>query len=121
MTDTEPTVALETITNGAGTLYMLREVRAQIAELEKKKKKLETELRRAVGDAQAVTFGPDVVITNRPTDRFRGKDFANEQPILAKEFTRPVMTDELDLAALEAAHPEIFRRYQSRTFKILDV
>ena len=121
MTDTEPTVALETITHGAGTLYMLREVRAQIAVLEKQKKKLEDDLRRAVGDANVVTFGDDVVITNRPTDRFRGKDFANEQPILAKEYTKPVVVDQLDLEALEREHPEIFRHYQSRTFKILDV
>lgn len=121
MTETEPTVALETIKNGAGTLYMLRQVKAEIAELEKQKKKLETELRKAVGDAHLVTFGEDVVITNRPTDRFRGKEFEAEQPALAKEFTRPVVRDELDLAGLEAAHPEIFRRYQSRTFKILDV
>lgn len=121
MADTEPAVALETIKNGAGTLYMLRQVKAEIAELEKKKKKLETELRRAVGPAHVVTFGEDVVITNRPTDRFRGKDFEAEQPVLAKEYTKSVLREELDLEELERDHPVIFAQYQSRTFKILDV
>jgi predicted phage-related endonuclease len=121
MSDTEPTVALESIEHGAGTLWMLREIRGKIKELEKQKKKLEADLRRAAGTAHVVTFGEDVVITNRPTDRFRGEDFGKEQPILAKEFTRPVLVDQLDLEALKAAHPAIYEQYQSRTFKILDV
>jgi hypothetical protein len=121
MSDTEPTVALEGIKHGAGTLWRLREIRGQIKELVKQEKKLEAELRRAIGPAPVVTFGEDVVITNRPTDRFRGVDFTKEQPILAKEFTRPVLVDQLDLKALEEAHPAIYEQYRSRTFKILDV
>lgn len=121
MTETEPTMALDDVPGAATAYVALRELKAEISELEKRKKKLEAELKRAVGNASVATFYGEVAITNRPTATFRGNDFSAEQPILAKEYTRPVVVDQLDLKALESDHPAIYAQYRSRQFKVLDV
>lgn len=121
MTETEPTVALDGIEGIAGKYLTLRELRGEMAKLKKEEKRLLAAIQRAVGDAHVATFYGEAVITNRPIDRFRGKDFEAEQPVLAKEYTKSVLREELDLEELERDHPVIFAQYQSRQFKILDV
>lgn len=121
MADTEPTVALDDIEGIAGKYLTLRELRGEMAKLKKEERRLLAAIQRAVGDAHVATFYGEAVITNRPIDRFRGEDFRSQQPILAKEYTKPVLRDELDLEGLERDHPVIFAQYRSRQFKILDV
>lgn len=117
----EPTVALDSMEGVAGQYLRMRDLRTEMAALKKEYERLEAAVQEAVGDNHVATLFGEPVITYRPTKAFQGKKFAAEQPILTKEYTRPVVQNVLNVAELQKDHPEIYRRYQSRTFKVLDV
>jgi hypothetical protein len=83
--------------------------------------RLRNEFIARIGKNHIATIAGQEVFTNKPTAAFRGKEFAADHPLLAKEFTRTVAKPELDVDALKAAHPNIWREYQSRQFRIVNV
>lgn len=102
----------------SGKFLRYVEMRSNRDELDRQIKKLEAELRTEVGDAHEATIFDEVVLTYKPIDRFQGKQFAEDNPILAKEFTRPVVVDQFDVEAFKAAHPNLFAQYQSRQWSV---
>lgn len=117
MTD-EPRVALDAYTE---KYLLLRALRKEKTRLDSEVEKLEKEFRELVGEAHLAQIDGQDIITNRPTRTFQGRQFAEQHPILAKTYTQMVEKPVLDLEGLERDHPAIYRRYQSRQFRILEV
>lgn len=109
---------VKAIDHVAGKWLQYREMRDNRDALDKQIDKLEQELREAVGDAHEATIFGEVVVTNKPVNTFRTKEFSNDNPVLFKEFTKPVLKDEFDVEAFKAAHPNLFTQYQSRQFRV---
>lgn len=109
---------VKAIDHVAGKWLQYREMRDNRDALDKQISKLEQELREAVGDATEATIFGETVVTNKPVNTFRAKEFAADNPVLFKEFTRPVLKDEFDVDAFKAAHPNLFTQYQSRQFRV---
>lgn len=119
MTDAvEPTVELDEYTRD---YLLLRAMKKELDRLEGDYKRLRAEFIKRVGRNHSATIAGQEVFTNRPIDSFRGAAFAADHPVLAKEFTRTVEKQELDVEALKVAHPTIWREYQSRQFRIVNV
>jgi hypothetical protein len=95
-------------------------MQANYVELGKQLNRLETELRNEVGDAHAATIFGEVVVTYQPINRFRTTQFAEDNPVLYKEFTRPRLVDEFDVEAFREAHPNLYALYQSRQWRPKD-
>jgi hypothetical protein len=79
------------------------------------------EFRAIVGDHDTASIDGVVVVTNEKIKTFRAKDFAADHPVLAKEFTKPVVKDVLDVDALAVRHPALYELYRSRQFLVKDV
>jgi hypothetical protein len=105
----------------SGKWLQYREMAANYADLGRRLKRLETELRNEVGDAVAATIFGEVVVTYQPIDRFRTTQFADDNPVLYKEFTRPRLVDFFDVEAFKEAHPNLYSQYQSRQWRPKDV
>lgn len=99
------------------TKYLLyRELLEKKAQIDKQIEALKAEFRAAMGDAHVGKIADEEVFTYRPIDKFAIKQFTADHPNLAKEFTRPVLHDELDVEALKAAHPNVWSHYRVRQF-----
>lgn len=119
MTDAaEPTIELDEYTRD---YLLLQATKKELDRLKAEYEHLRAEFVKRIGQNHVATIAGREVFTNKPTATFRGRDFIADHPLLAKEFTRPVMKDELDVEALKAAHPTIWRDYQSRQFRIVNV
>lgn len=92
------------------------ELLAKQAEIGKELDQLKAKFRQRIGNNHQATIYGEVVFTYAPINRFAAGDFAKDHPMLAKEYTRPVVTDELDVEALKAAHPALYAQYQVRQF-----
>lgn len=93
-----------------------RDLVAQKNDIDREIATLKGEFQRVMGTNHSATIDGEEVFTYAPINRFAAGDFAKEHPVLAKEFTRPVVTDELDVEALKAAHPALFEQYRVRQF-----
>lgn len=118
MATDEPTVALDEYTE---KYLLLRAKRDEKKRLDAEVYRLEQEFRELTGKAHIGQIGGQDVFTNRPIAVFRGKEFREDHPLLAKEYTVPVVKDELDVDALKRDHPALYAEYQSRQFRILEV
>lgn len=105
---------------GAKYLQYLEKARA-LKTLQDEVNQMEREIREVVGNAEAATFHGTQVITNKPVNRLRGKDFAADNPTLNKQYTVPKLVDVLDTDALRRDHPNLYAQYQSRQFKFLEI
>ncbi len=114
----EPTVELDEYTRD---YLLLRATKKELDQLIAKYNQLRNEFIKRVGQNHSATIDGQEVFTNKPTATFRGAAFIADHPVLAKEFTKPVVKDELDVEALKAAHPTIWREYRSRQFRIVNV
>lgn len=114
----EPTVNLDAYTE---KYLLLRAKRAEKRRVDAEVAILEKEFRAFVGEAHVGQIDGRDVFTNRPTATFQGRQFAEDNPVLAKTYTISVVKDALDLEALERDHPALYARYQSRQFRILEV
>lgn len=83
-------------------------------------KKLETEFRDAMEATgkQVGLVGTTVLITRKPSSKFRSVAFTNDRPDLAEHFTRDVVRPELDVAALAQAHPDVHAQYLTPVFQV---
>jgi putative phage-type endonuclease len=72
------------------TYLELKDVRAQLSEIEDKKTKLEDKIKLCFGDAEAISFEGQTLATwkaSKDSERFDSKAFQTAHPDLAKEFT----------------------------------
>lgn len=68
----------------------LRGVKERLAELDRRKKELEERIKLGFGDAEAISYGGDILATwkcSRPSGRFDAKAFAADNPELARRYT----------------------------------
>lgn len=97
--------------------YLLyRSVRADYEAKKKQYETLKKDFQSLMGDAREAVIAGEVVFTYDNTDTFRWVQFAEENPILAKQYTKPVVKDVPDLEALKRDHPALYERYRSRQF-----
>jgi hypothetical protein len=97
--------------------YLLyRAVRAQREALVKQEEALKTDFKKLMGDATVALIDGEEVFTFDHTKTFRWREFSEENPILAKQYSKPVLVDEPDLEALKKDHPALYERYRSRQF-----
>lgn len=113
MTDKNPEVDLSAYEEK----YLLyRQARQHLERYEKLVKEYKAEFQRLMGDATTAIIHGQQVFTYDHTDTFRRTQFVEEHPVLAKEYTRPVYKEELDLEALRRDHPAVYEQYRSRQF-----
>lgn len=114
MTDqTPPTVDL----SAHEEKYLLyRATKDQLDVLKKRVDTYKKEFQNLMGDAREATIAGEVVFTYDNTETFRWVQFAEENPVLAKTYTKPVLKDVPDLEALKRDHPALYERYRSRQF-----
>lgn len=120
MTDkaAEPVVALDEYT----TEYLLLKAKeAELGRVQREFDQLKAAFQARVGRNYAGTIEGQEVFTHRPINNFRGKEFRDDHPILAKAYTETVEKEELDVAALKRDHPALYAEYQSRQFRIVGV
>lgn len=118
--DTEPTIEFADVADRV--MYLrLRELVTERDRLDREIETLKADFKRKMGDNTAATIDNQPVFTFRKTAKFAAKDFTVDNPVLAKEFTRPVLRDELDVAALAAAHPNLYEKYRVRQFNTMKV
>ena len=98
-----------------------RDLLGQLKQVEKEIATLKAEFQVAMGDAHVAKIDGEEVFTWRPINKFATTQFKAEHPNLAKEFTRPVVKDELDIEALRAEHPYLFDQYRVRQFNTKEV
>lgn len=72
------------------------------------------QFRKLMGDATLATIAGEDVFTYDKTAAFKGKEFAEDNPVLAAQYTKPVFKDELDVEALKRDHPALYERYRVR-------
>lgn len=68
----------------------LKDARADLDEMEKRKAELEDKIKFCFGDAEAISYGGQTLATwkaPKPSERFDGKAFAKDHPDLAKQYT----------------------------------
>lgn len=95
------------------------EAEAELKAIQTKVDRLKAEFRstlRTLG-AGVGTFRGVPVLTEIQTKTFRGSDFAKDRPDLAEQYTKPVVVDRLDLAALEREQPAVYAGYLSRQLR----
>lgn len=97
--------------------YLLyRAVRAEYEAKKKQYEALKKDFQGLMGDAREAIIDGEVVFTYDSTDTFRWTQFAEENPVLAKQYTKPVLKDVPDLENLRQDHPALYERYRSRQF-----
>ena len=97
--------------------YLLyRATRDQLEVLKKRVEAHKREFQALMGDAREATIAGEVVFTYDNTETFRWVQFAEENPVLAKAYTEPVLRDVPNLEALRRDHPALYERYRSRQF-----
>jgi putative phage-type endonuclease len=68
----------------------LRELKEQIAALDAQKEEWENRIKLAFGDAEAISYGGQVIATwksPRPSEKFDAKAFTKDHPEMAKDYT----------------------------------
>lgn len=100
----------------SGTYLEAVERRRAIKVMEAELARLERKLRAAIGDNEAATIFGEEVITNRPVKKLRAKQLAEDNPVLYKQYTRPMLVDQFDAEAFQADHPNLYEQYRSRQF-----
>lgn len=68
----------------------LKQVKAELAQMEERKEELETKLKAAFEDAEAITYGGDIIATwktSKPSEKLDSKALKAAHPELVKEFT----------------------------------
>lgn len=114
----EPTVNLDAYTDQYLVLRALKkELDTLTAEFERRK----AEFQKLVGQHHVAEIGGREVFTHRPINSFQGKQFSADHPVLAAQYTKVVPKPQLDVEALAAEHPTVYKQYQSRQFRILEV
>lgn len=93
-----------------------RATKYQFEVLKKRLDNYKKEFQEYMGDAKVATIAGEVVFTYDHTDTFRWNQFEEENPVLAKQYTKPVLKDVPDLEALKRDHPALYERYRSRQF-----
>lgn len=102
--------------------YLLyRHARTQEEAWRKKAASLKAEFQALMGEATLATIAGEEVFTYDKTATFKGKEFAEENPVLAAQYTKPILKDELDVQALKRDHPALYERYRSRSFNVKKV
>lgn len=75
------------------TYTSLKDIKAQLKELEKQQDELESKLKLSFEDAEALSFGGKTIATwksAKESEKFDSKAFCSAHPELAKEFTKVV-------------------------------
>lgn len=77
---------------------------------------------KLAGEDPELTVDGKVVFTNNPTANFQGAKFKKDEPDAAAFYTRKRTVEEeyLDLDGLKRSRPELFKRYQSRSFRVVE-
>lgn len=82
--------------------------------------RLEQEIRHEVGTADEATIFGEPVISNKLINKFKEGEFKNDNPLLHKEFIRPMVVEKFDQDAFREQHPNLYTQYQSRQFRLLE-
>lgn len=97
--------------------WMRAEAKLTAAKVEVERLKEEFRSSMQFWGAGVGTFRGVPVLTRNTTKTFRGREFAKERPDLVEQYTRPKVVETLDLAALAAELPDVYRRYLSEQLK----
>lgn len=81
--------------------------------------KLEAEIKDAMGDGEEALIDDVPVFTHAYKNSYRWREFADDNPALAKEFTIIVEKPVLDQESLVKQHPAVVRNYQTREFRLV--
>lgn len=84
--------------------------------------KLKAQAITEAGEEEELTVDGKTVATYNFVAKFREKDFRKEYPEVASYFTKVERRDveSLDLDGLKKARPELYKQYQSRSFRFED-
>ncbi|MEU8199541.1 lambda-exonuclease family protein [Microbispora amethystogenes] len=86
----------------------------EIKTLKKQRDAVKNEATGLMGDANVATFNGVPVATWKNTGDFDAEAFTAAHPEIAAEFT--VTVEQLDTAALKAAHPDLYAAHRGRRF-----
>jgi hypothetical protein len=95
---------------------LLQEAEDAIKRWVKHRNRLKLELIAALGDATAGTVDGAKVCYYRPKDQYAISQLQADYPDLTERFKKMEVKEVLDVAAFEAAHPEILTKYRVRAF-----
>jgi hypothetical protein len=107
----EPTVELD-----HDKWKLLQEAEDAIKQWVRHRNRLKLELIQALGDATAGTVDGVKVCYYRPKDQFAISRLEADYPDLVERFKKMEVKEVLDVAAFEAAHPDILTKYRVRAF-----
>lgn len=109
--------AIADITHLASLERQERELRAAVAEFTGQLKLVQAKIQEAGGEAEELLVNGRPVFSHAYIDKVRGKDLEKDFPIIFEACSHDVVKHELDENLLKVAHPELYRRYQSRQFR----
>lgn len=91
----------------------IAEMEAYVAAMEDK---FRTEL--AKHNATDAKISGRTVVTVRPADNFRYKEFEAAHPNVYRQYMKPVVVDKLDKAALRKEHGHLLEQYRTTVFNL---
>lgn len=120
MTSKEIATVTRSLDHVSDKFLLYVEKRAALERAKSEVEKLEKEIRYEVGTADEATIFGEPVISNKLINKFKEGEFKNDNPLLHKEFTRPMVVEKFDQDAFRKQHPNLYTQYQSRQFRLLE-
>lgn len=120
MTSKEIATVTRSLDHVSDKFLLYVEKRAALKRMQFEVDKLENEIRHEVGTADEATILGETVISNKLINKFKEGEFKNDNPLLHKEFIRPMVVEKFDQDAFREQHPNLYTQYQSRQFRLLE-
>jgi hypothetical protein len=112
-------LAQEPVDRLANDIAQLRKARQEVAEVMAFISTLELKIKAQLGDREEGTVNGVPVLRYQRSARVAWKQFCDDNPGLAKEYTIVKEVQALDEEALKAAHPALVEGYAVRNFTLL--
>jgi hypothetical protein len=103
----------------ADKVNALRKARAEVKEVAAYIERLELEIKTLLGDAEEGTINGAPVLTYARNEKYAWAQFVTDNPTLAAQFSVTKEVQALDQEGLLAAHGELLKAYQTRSFRVL--
>lgn len=102
------------------TYLLYREKLSRFEELKAEVEKLRASLEEEIGDAEVALIMDEPVITYQYINKLKTGELKKDNETLYNQFVVQKVVDVFDPDLFKAKHPNLYRRYQSRVFRVVD-
>lgn len=93
------------------------DIKRRIAELENEYAVYAERFKALIGEADEIVLDGEIVATHAVSSKFKTREFRNNYPDLAEEFTVQRLVETIDEEALREKHPWLFQASRSRSLR----